>query len=89
MLYSWEEMQSCEYQNKENIIPPTLVTNFTTIWGLWFLIDIDTSVRDMGKRNTGNINQWMPSISYLAKIFAFSAQAGYDKDMIGKLEALC
>ncbi|GBO06605.1 hypothetical protein AVEN_59007-1 [Araneus ventricosus] len=33
--------------------------------------------------------RWMPSILYPAKMFAFSAQAGYDKDMISKLEALC
>ena len=31
----------------------------------------------------------MPSILYPAKMFVFSAQAGYDKDMISKLEALC
>lgn len=33
--------------------------------------------------------RWMPSILYPAKMLAFSAQAGYDKSMIDKLEALC
>ena len=32
---------------------------------------------------------WMPSILYPAKTFAFSAQAGYDKDMVAKLKSLC
>ena len=32
--------------------------------------------------------QWIPSILYPAKMFAFSAQTGYDKSMISKLEVL-
>ncbi|GBM44749.1 hypothetical protein AVEN_83877-1 [Araneus ventricosus] len=41
------------------------------------------------KAGTAHHSQWIPSILYPAKIFAFSAEAGYDKDMISKLEALC
>ena len=33
--------------------------------------------------------RWMPSILYPAKMFAFHTQAGYDRDMVEKLEALC
>jgi hypothetical protein len=33
--------------------------------------------------------RWMPSILYPAKMYAFSAQAGYDTNMVQKLEALC
>ncbi|GBM85416.1 hypothetical protein AVEN_114591-1 [Araneus ventricosus] len=41
------------------------------------------------KPGTTHHPRWMPSILYPAKMFAFSAQAGYNKDMISKLEALC
>jgi hypothetical protein len=33
--------------------------------------------------------RWMPSVIYPAKMFAFSAQAGYDSNMVAKLESLC
>lgn len=33
--------------------------------------------------------RWMPSILYPAKMFAFNTRAGYDRDMVEKLEALC
>jgi len=33
--------------------------------------------------------RWMPSILYPAKIFACSTQAGYDRNIVEKLEALC
>jgi len=33
--------------------------------------------------------RWMPSILYPAKMYAFGIQAGYDKGMMIKLEALC
>ncbi|GBM58074.1 hypothetical protein AVEN_77243-1 [Araneus ventricosus] len=41
------------------------------------------------KPGTTHHARWMQSILSPAKMFAFSAQAGYDKDMISKLEALC
>ena len=33
--------------------------------------------------------RWMPFILYPPKIFVYSAQSGYDKDFISKLEAIC
>ena len=46
-----------------------------------------------GKRwlKPGAVHQagWMPSVLYPAKMYSFSTQAGYDKEMIDKLEALC